>query len=272
MVLELDPELPNENHVLGYLTNGMFYEPDVSQVILRALQPGDVAVDVGANSGFFTVLMGLLTGTAGRVVSFEPAPENIARLKHNVALNNLVNVTLIERPASATAEEVSFYHNSDNAGGHSVWDPGEFEPNVRSRENPRAVVMQATTLDRELAALRTPALIKVDTEGAEHRVLAGAQELLRDARVPFVIAELHEFGLEKLGSSQYDLRRFMYELGYDTYALQVDGSLPKLIPPDTRLMSNYFLNILFSTQDQVARLWPTETVDPSPHIKPSAPA
>jgi FkbM family methyltransferase len=265
MVLELDPQMPNEHTILGFLHSGMHYESDVALLMLRALRKGDVAVDVGANVGYFTVLMGLITGPTGRVVSFEPDAENIARLQHNIALNNLANVTLIDRPASATAEPVSFYHNSDNAGGHAIWDPGEFPSNAQSKANPTMIRMQATTLDSEMASLGLsgPRLIKVDTEGAERLVLEGARGLLADAGVPYVIAELHEFGLEKLGSSQRDLRRFMQELGYDTFILYGDGSLPKLLPPDTRVTAPYLINLLFSTQENVASLWPIESFDPT---------
>jgi len=49
-------------------------------------------------------------------------------------------------------------------------------------------------------------LIKVDTEGAEQFVLEGARDLLAGCKVPFVVAELHEFGLQKLGCTQAGLR------------------------------------------------------------------
>ncbi len=265
MILDLDPQLPNEATILGFLQGGMFYEPDVSEAMLRIIGEGDVVLDVGANVGFFTVLMGCLTGPNGRILGFEPGENNLARLKNNIRLNDLANVILVEQPATAAIEEVSFYVNSDNSGGNAIWDPGEFPPNVRSHANPRMIRMQSTTIDAEIdrLGLRTPRLIKIDTEGAEHSVLQGARGQLTGRKVPYVIAELHEFGLEKLGSSQRDLRRFMQGFGYDTFVLYFDGALPKLIPPETRLTSRYFLNLLFSTPEDVARLWKIENFDPT---------
>ena len=68
--------------------------------------------------------------------------------------------------------------------------------------------MQTTTLAEEARALGGGdiKLIKVDTEGAEQLILQGAKEILEGVKVPFVISELHQFGLEKMGCSPKSLR------------------------------------------------------------------
>ncbi len=53
----------------------------------------------------------------------------------------------------------------------------------------------------------------------------------------------------------------MAELGYDTFLLNNDGSLPRLVPPATRVTSRFFINMLFSTIEHVAALWPIEKFD-----------
>lgn len=263
MLMEVDPKLPSEQTILGFLQHGLAYEPDIAEVMMRAIEPGDVLLDVGANAGFFTLLMALVSGPNGHVVSFEPAEDNLTRLRHNIVLNGLTNVTVIGQPAGSTAEIVSFYLNSDDSGGHAIWNPGDFPLNLKSRANPRMLRLQATTIDAELErlGLPPPKLIKIDTEGAEHSVLQGARRLLADHKVPYIIAELHEFGLEATGSSQHALRQFMQDFGYATFALYWDRSLPKFIPPATRLTSKHFFNLLFSTPDDVAKLWNLEQFD-----------
>ena len=71
--------------------------------------------------------------------------------------------------------------------------------------------MPATTLDDELrqCGLAAARPIKIDTEGAEQQVLQGATGHLADRKIPFIVAELHEFGLAKLGNSQQSLRGLM---------------------------------------------------------------
>jgi FkbM family methyltransferase len=270
MRFDLDPERPNEETVLGYLNGGRLYEPDIAAVFLRAIRPGDTVLDIGANVGIFSVLAALLTGTGGCVVGFEPEPDNRERLAANLALNGINNVIVVDQPASDRTGNVTFHLNSDSAGGHSLWNPGKHPDHRKSREEPRSIVMTTTTIDVEMARLRLapPKLIKIDTEGAEHRVLAGAIKLLMEFKVPYVIAELHEFGLSQMGSSQAELRGFMANLGYETFLLYADGSLPKFVPRATGIASGFFLNLLFSTLDDVAALWPLETHDPRTTVPP----
>jgi hypothetical protein len=95
--LELDESPLNENPILDFLRGGNLYEPHIANLLVRVLGKGDVAVDVGGNIGFFTVLASILVGPAGRVVAFEPGTENLERLRANLALNDCKNVTIIEK-------------------------------------------------------------------------------------------------------------------------------------------------------------------------------
>ena len=264
VLLELDEKYPNEKWLINNLTSGNIYEPDVSRVFLRILREGDTVIDVGANVGFFTMLSAALVGPAGKVISFEPDEKNRDRLNTNLALNSFNNVTLIENPASNKVEQVEFFINSDDSGGNALWDPGQFPGNTKSQANRQAVSMTTTTLDDALenCGAPPPKLIKVDTEGADQHVLEGARQLLTEAAVPFVVAELHEFGLEKMGCSQATFRGFMESLGYSTFSLFFNGALPKLIPPKTRVHSQYFINLLFSTPEMVSEYWPDEAITP----------
>jgi tRNA G46 methylase TrmB len=61
------------------------------------LRPGDVVVDCGAYIGEFTLYAAEAVGPAGKVIAFEPDPENMKALKANIALNRLKNVTVMEK-------------------------------------------------------------------------------------------------------------------------------------------------------------------------------
>jgi len=263
-VLDLDESRTYDRIVADFGRAGKPYEPDVSAVLAAVLREGDTFVDVGAHIGFFTLMAARLVGPAGRVVAFEPDPFNVARLRAHAELNGCGNVTVIEQPASHRAEEVEFFINSDDRGGNALWDPGRFPANVKSQAKAVVQRVRATTLDaeRKRLALDVPKLIKIDTEGAETRVLEGARELLAGAQVPFIIAEHHVFGLEQMGSSPERLRALMEDAGYSAFTLSYSGALPKLVPPATRIESPYFVNLLFSTVDMVGSYWPVESVDP----------
>ena len=262
MVQDLDRA--RDPSIFGIMDQGVMYEADVAHVMMRALRDGDIAVDVGANIGFFTVLMAAAVTPSGRVIAFEPGADNLERLEANIAVSGMTHIEVVRRPASDRVGPSQFYLNSDAGGGHALWDPAAYPGNVRSQAQQRVLDVTTTTLDREMSRLgvAAPRLIKIDTEGAEHRVLSGAVELLREHRVPYIVAELHEFGLRQLGSSQQALRRFMQGFGYATFALFYDGSLPKLIPPETQLQSRHILNLLFSSVEDVGPLWQSENHQP----------
>jgi FkbM family methyltransferase len=264
MILDLDPSLPNEQTILNYIATGQYYEPDVGEVFARILREGDTAIDVGANAGFFTMLGAALVGPAGHMLSFEPDPANCARLRNNVALNGFHHVTLVEQPAMDSPRPVDFFINSDDSGGNALWDPGQFPGNARSRATPTTMSLTGTTIDAEVERLGLPAikLLKIDTEGADHLVLRGAAGLLAHHRVPFVICELHHFGLAKMGSSQAALREFMAGFGYDPFMLYYNGRLPHLVPRETVIQTRVFCNILFSTAHDVSTYWPEYAHDP----------
>src|SRR5919199_5361377 len=88
-----EAELPGGGRVflhyredIGLVTlfGGGFERPELERA--RALaRPGTTAIDVGANVGVYSVVLARAVGPTGRVLAFEPAPENARRLAENVA-------------------------------------------------------------------------------------------------------------------------------------------------------------------------------------------
>src|SRR5436305_13235898 len=83
MKLALDSDWPADQCVLDHLQGGTSFEGDVANAMVRVLREGDIVVDIGANIGYLTVLASLLVGPTGRVIAFEPDPENVLRLRAN---------------------------------------------------------------------------------------------------------------------------------------------------------------------------------------------
>ena len=262
--IDLDHERPGEKNIHEWLVSGKLYEPEVSFVLLRVLDAGDNVADVGGHVGYFTLLSAALVGPTGQVLTFEPNPENYKRLKANIEGNKFHHITTINRPVTADGSSMTFYTNQDNDGGHALWNPGLHHGNPISREHTVEETLKTVTLDNafaEFGASQSPKLIKIDTEGAEPMVLEGARNLLGPEGTPFVVTELHNFGLEQLGSSRQALREMMFELGYDTFLLPFSGSLPKLVPRTVDIRSSYILNLLFSKPERVAEYWPAIDIE-----------
>ncbi len=222
-------------------------EPEVCNVMARAVRPGDFVVDVGANIGFFTLLLARLVGETGQVVAFEPAPQNIQKLKDNIALNRFSQVRQVSQPLWSSQAPVALWLAQD--GGlaslaRSPWAMGQ-------------IALQATTLAAAFPQPPYPRLIKLDAEGAEYNILMGAGDMLRPAATPYVLCEVNEGALKRLNRSGAMLRSYMLNRGYELFMINADGQLPTLVPLGTKLTSTAFnLNVLFSTLPSVAEAWP----------------
>lgn len=171
----------------------------------RLVRPGTTAVDVGANVGVYTVVLALAAGPRGRVLAFEPAPENLRRLEQNVTLNRLENVDVHGVALADRTGEVVLQLGADPAY-HSTVEV--FERRALGAETR----VEAAILDEVWRAAGAPevSFVKVDTEGSELPVLQGAEELLaatrpallveaRDARVEAWLAERGYVGTRPAG-------------------------------------------------------------------------
>lgn len=260
--LDLDPgKYPYDRNVYAHVTAGQSYEAEIACVLMRTLQAGDTAIDVGANIGFFTLMMAALVGVEGKVVAFEPVAQTADRLVQNVAYNGASDfVTVSRQPVWCRSEAVPFYTSADDAAGSCLWEPGLWHENKLSREKPESHRLYATTLD-SLSTAETPKVIKIDAEGAEENILQGAWQLLslRTVTVPYVIAELNPFGMQQMGGSTESLRAYMYGRGYDLFFIHKDDRMPTFVPRNVTVAFHggcAVKNVLFSTMDDVAKAWP----------------
>ncbi|MGE5691682.1 MAG: FkbM family methyltransferase [Pseudomonadota bacterium] len=173
-------------------TSGV-WEPQTVAVMMAVLGPGDVAVDLGANIGFFSLLASQLVGPRGRVYAVEPAPETFAELVHNLELNDAGNVVPERVAAGAEPGEAVLYdvRAGDNHGAASIrrgpdehTDVGAWRPPVSVSVAPVDELVD----DEDLPRIR---LIKIDVEGAEGDVLAGLDPLFEQGLRPALEIEIH---------------------------------------------------------------------------------
>ena len=160
-------------------------EPGVQHAFASLIQPDMVVYDIGANVGFFTVIAARLC-PQGRVVAFEPLPENLERIRHNVVLNNLQNIIVRSEAISNADAQARFQVSQEPTWGKLASVDNGISPKVST------IDVKVSRLDSlvESGEIPIPGLIKIDVEGAETGVLRGAQSTLRLAR-PLLLIELH---------------------------------------------------------------------------------
>jgi FkbM family methyltransferase len=168
-------------YVSGYWIG--IYEMEIQQALARELKSGDTFYDIGANAGFFSLLAGRLVGPAGRVLAFEPLPENIESIREQFSLNSMRQCQLIPKAVADYSGSASLVLADNNSMGR-IGDAGNMESG-------NVMTVETTTLDDFVASEAIPDLIKVDVEGFEVEVLTGARGLLNSAHAPKLLIELH---------------------------------------------------------------------------------
>jgi FkbM family methyltransferase len=161
----------------------------VSEAIWRTLRPGDTAVDAGANIGYMTGLMALRVGSRGKVLAFEPHPELFDCLRYNSLL--YADSTLACQP------ELYDIALSDRNGNAALQIDNDWERHhgVAHLANESPPSNDVTTIDvqtrrlDDIANVEEISLLKLDVEGHETNVLAGASRLLAERKIKTVIYE-----------------------------------------------------------------------------------
>jgi FkbM family methyltransferase len=198
-----------------------------------ALKPGDHAVDVGANVGCYTLLFARWVGAGGRVLALEPAPDAFDGLARHVALNGVggivraLDVAASDRSGSGRMAADGFHGTNRLLDAEDAASAGPM------------LQVRTTTLDElcEREGL-SPALVKVDVEGAELAVLHGAAETIRrmGARLSLFV-EMHPAEWRAAGVSAADVRGELAAMGLRAVPLRdvpdpwtLEGECMRLLP------------------------------------------
>ena len=245
--ISLDLNQFSQKIIWGYLSNGKLYEPETSQFVEKVLKGGDCFVDIGAHIGYFSLLAAKIVGDHGSVLSFEPERKNYDQLKQHIAMNDLTNIKTFDIALSSEDKGGELFVNSDNDGGHALWNVSEHPLCKKSRYDQIKQRVTIATLDSILQteSVDRIKLIKIDTEGTEHNILLGSFNTIKRCKVPYIICEINRFGLKHMGTSEPRLREFMKELGYETYLIrQEEPKLLRLSPGD-QVETDYVFNVVF---------------------------
>lgn len=165
------------------------------------VQPGWVYVDIGANVGS---LANKAHEKGATVYAIEPCAQTV-----DMAGQQKPHLQWMNYAIGDCDKPVTLYH-SEKSEQHSLWDA-----NCLTHEGSELVVQRS--LDSLLAggAIPLPDLIKVDTQGAEALVLAGAKNLIAQKKAWWIL-ELWKMGLEAAGSSLQDIKALI-----DSYGLEL---------------------------------------------------
>jgi FkbM family methyltransferase len=186
----------------------------------KYLQPGNVCIDVGANTGSLTIPAAYHVGPSGTVLSIEPSPKFARIIADNVNLNNYNECVSIHQVALG-ADSNTVYLNESRA-----------DDTTNHIDSSGTAVRQVTldSLTKELARID---LLKIDVEGYEYQVLQGATDTLHKTKViliEFIPNQLARSGSKpeqvlELLNTQYDLFTFDADLSLSPFVYNNSNSI-----------------------------------------------
>ena len=202
------------------------YDHELFAALQKLDLTGKVIYDIGAHICYHSLAFAKLTGPTGRVFAFEPNPVNITRAREILDLNRTLapQIELLEIALSDKIGSVTFLCTNDLEGGSStggfvseastLWERDVYIDKISFKE----VTVPEETIDNLIASKKIlpPFVLKIDVEGAEQLVLAGATNTLRTYR-PVIIVEFHSI------YSAYVCMETLHALSYVSTILKREG-------------------------------------------------
>lgn len=177
-------ELPANQGLYAQIFTLGDFEAAQSETVRGLLRPGDLAVDVGANLGWFSLLMAACVQPHGEVLAIEPMPPTLAALERNISLNPALPVKLVPLAVGAQQGDLEIHLFEGLSPGHA-------SAATLGRSDYETFRVQVRTLDELLDQERIPAFVKVDVEGSELDVLSGAEGLIASETPPIWMLEVN---------------------------------------------------------------------------------
>jgi len=208
MVLDLS-DLIQRNIYLG---SG---ERQETSLLRSYLRPGMTFVDVGANVGYYSALASSAVRD-GRVIAFEPNPYASERLAAWIKRNGVQNVTVCPVALGALAGSAAIYIGNETNRTSSM--AGGAGPGTQ---------ISVRTLDDEMERLGVTRIhvLKIDVDGYESQVLAGASRLFAERRIGAILCEFSRTWLHNTGKSCEDLELSITRHGFLRRAMYGDDEL-----------------------------------------------
>lgn len=212
--------LVKRGHINYVLRNGVTYKTRsgtydrsiIDEVWIRGLYtPGtirigvsDTVVDIGGQIGVFSIYAGRFAN-CGKVLAFEPAPDNFRLLEDNLELNNCRNIIAVNKAVSDQDGRKDIILSSANTGGHSFF-------NLWNEPSAQHISVHTISLKSIFAEYHIQKIdyLKLDCEGAEYEILFGSShEQLQNIRT--IGMEYHNLDERRSGET---LRAFLAQNGF----------------------------------------------------------
>lgn len=209
------------------------YEKEDSEMIFKLINSDSHIIDIGANIGWYTIHTAAML-KKGTIHCFEPVPETHKKLKANIEINNLSNITVNNIALSEKKQVLTFYFDPNQSGSSS-------SKNITENESVVKIELDSITFDdyAEQNKLEQIDFIKCDVEGAELFVFQGALKSLEKYK-PIIFTELLRKWAAKFGYHPNDIISTLGNLGYEPFFVAGKKLNPIEKVDDSTVNTNFF--------------------------------
>jgi FkbM family methyltransferase len=159
-------------------------EAFATEALIGELGEGDVALDIGANIGYYALQESRMVGKTGCIYAVEPVPGNVEVLRRNVLLNGADNVSVFQFAVGDRDFDTTINISTMRNMCSMVEKKGY-------RGYIGKVPVRVVKLDTFLEGKRQPKLVRMDVEGYELEILIGAKKLLGSGKPLKLFIEVH---------------------------------------------------------------------------------
>ena len=182
-----------------------YWEIWLTEYMVRTIQQGWTVLDVGANYGYYSVLMADLVGDTGQMIAVEPNPAAAQAVEFTTSVNGFADrSTIIRKALSDKTGTARLSIPTNHASGAAISADGE------------GIEVETISIDELTAGLPRVDFIKIDAEGAEPAIFAGMTETLARHK-PVVVMEFDRDrdGARELAEAIVTASRRLQFLGHD---------------------------------------------------------
>jgi FkbM family methyltransferase len=208
-------EIDVRSHILQRILIEKYYEPEIVSAVKNSLRPEMDAINIGANIGIFSILIASLINEDCKVLAIEPTPLAFQILIKNIKRNNLIHK--IELFNGICIDVEGEYTLNTIVGNEEYSSIGQSTFFSNIHKNIEKINVKGETVDNLVNINNlNPGFILMDVEGAEMKVLIGAESVIKNYH-PTVILEVHDDIYNTQNTSSIDIISFFEKFNYDVY-------------------------------------------------------
>jgi FkbM family methyltransferase len=183
------------------------YDDEAERFIRSKLRVGDTFLDIGANVGFYSLLASSIVGERGRVIAIEPNPKTFLRLKETIAANAITNVVPLNLALGRERGRLDLFIDPESGNDTATMVTHDGRTSVKVEVYPLDEIATTHQIDRI-------DYLKIDVDGFEPDVFAGAKRLLTDGKIKFIQTEFCDYWLRRNSSSPQMLHQLITRAGF----------------------------------------------------------